>query len=641
MCGILGEINLREPIDRPSFLEMCSSLAHRGPDGQGQRFLNDDRVALGHRRLSIIDLTDAGAQPMSNEDGSCWIVFNGEIYNFKSLRMKLIEAGHIFKSHTDMEVVLHAYEEWGRSCLQYFRGMFAFGLWDQRRQSLWLARDRVGIKPLYYYWDGKRFIFASELKAIVKDKTIPRELDMNALSAYLAYGYVPFDLCIFKKFKKLPAGWQLFFNREEIKTEQYWDVKYSGSLRNEPEAIATLKDTLSEAVRSHLISDVPLGLFLSGGVDSSAIAAFMRQDQSFPIRTYTIGFDVSESDETPYAREVARFLNTEHHERVLSLNEARRVIPEFVRIYDEPFYDSSGLPTYLVSELARHQVTVALAGDGGDEVFAGYKWYDRFLSSYNTLSAHDGMRPLMVALSGLFGSINRRWRRLGRLTVWTERASKNPIEEYFVCMGLLPWSAQRALFTQVAVAQVSVDPLWLFRRFYQKNWPAITALQYLDLKTYLADDILTKVDRASMAHSLEVRPPLLDHLVIELAYKISSELLYKNSERKYLFKQTLQGMLPEETLSARKKGFSVPIVAWVEQGLREQARALLVEGALVKKGVFNTEVLSNYVKTEHAGKVWLLLSLEMWARQWLEDWDVSEWYSMSEHLKKDNDEPRL
>jgi asparagine synthase (glutamine-hydrolysing) len=641
MCGIVGEISLVEPINREIFVAMCAELAHRGPDGQGQLFLNEDKVALGHRRLSIIDLSDAGRQPMSNEDDSCWVVFNGEVYNFQPLRQELVDCGHIFKSRTDTEVILHAYEEWGRSCVQRFRGMFAFGLWDQKRQLLWLVRDRVGIKPLYYYWDGLRFIFASEVKAIVKDRTIPRQLDMNALSAYLAYGYVPFDLCIFRNFKKLPAGWQLTFTREEVKTEQYWDVQYSGSLRNEPEAIATLKAALSEAVRSHLISDVPLGLFLSGGVDSSAIAAFMQQDQSGPVRTFTIGFDVSQSDETPYAREVARYLKTEHHERVLSFSQARRLIPEFVRIYDEPFHDSSCLPTYLVSELARRQVTVALAGDGGDEVFAGYKWYDRFLSKYNPLSARDGLRPFMVALSGLLGSINRRWQRLGRLAVWTERASKDPREAYFVCMGLLPWSAQRALFTQAAAAQVDADPLWLFRRFYRKDWPAIIALQYLDLKTYLVDDILTKVDRASMAHSLEVRPPLLDHHVIELAYQISCELMYKNGERKYLFKESLRGLLPEETLSTRKKGFSVPIVAWFEQGLREQARALLVEGVLVKRGVFQAESLSDYVTTEHAGRIWLLLSLEMWARQWLEDWDVVEWYAVSErHLWEDSDESR-
>lgn len=630
MCGIVGEINLRGSVDRDIFVAMCTSLAHRGPDGQGQLFLNDDRVALGHRRLSIIDLSDAGAQPMSNEDGSCWIVFNGEIYNFQSLRQRLVERGHVFRSRTDTEVVLHAYEEWGRSCLQYFRGMFAFGLWDQRNQLLWLARDRVGIKPLYYYWDGLRFIFASELKAIVKDRTVPRQLDMNALSAYLAYGYVPFDLCIFRNFKKLPAGWQLTFTREEVRTEQFWDVQYSGSLGNEPMAVEALRAALSEAVHSHMISDVPLGLFLSGGVDSSAIAALMQQDQSIPIRTFTIGFDIPQFDETPYARTVAQHLKTAHHEQVLTLDKARALIPKFASIYDEPFCDSSGLPTYLVSEFARQQVKVALAGDGGDEIFAGYKWYDQFLSNYNPLSAREGLRPFTGKLAEIFGNVFARWKHLGRVADWLEHASKDPISVYFARMGFLPWPAQRALLTQAAAAQVSEDPLWLFRHFYHKDWPVITALQYLDLKTYLVDDILTKVDRASMAHGLEVRPPLLDHRLIELAFQVSSDLMYKNGERKYLFKQALRGSLPEETLSTRKKGFSIPIAAWFQQGLGEQARTLLTEGVLVKRGVIQSESLNDYVTTEHPGRVWLLLSLEMWARQWLEDWDVADWYEQSE-----------
>ena len=567
---------------------------------------------------------------MSNEDGSCWITFNGEIYNFQSLRKRLIESGHAFRSRTDTEVILHAYEEWGQSCLQHFRGMFAFGLWDQRRHSLWLVRDRVGIKPLYYYWDGKRFVFASELKAIVKDRTIPRRLDMNALSAYLAYGYVPLDRCIFENFKKLPAGCQLTFAEGKIRIEPYWDVQYSGVLRNESESVAALRAALDEAVRLRLVSDVPLGLFLSGGIDSSAVAAFMQRSQPEPIRTFTIGFEVPQFDERPYARTVAQHLGTAHHERILTFDRARELIPQFARIYDEPFFDCSGIPTYLVSEFARQQVKVVLGGDGGDEVLAGYGWYDQFLAGYEPLSALDSLRPFTRLLAGMVGSIHRGWGRLGRLAYWARRVSRDPVDVYFARMGFLSWPAQRSLLTQAAAAQVCEDPLWLFRRFYHKDWPAITALQYLDLKTYLVDDILTKVDRASMAHGLEVRVPLLDHQVIELAYQASSDLVYKNGERKYLFKQALRGLLPEETLSTRKKGFSVPIVDWFEQGLREQARTLLLEGSLVSRRIFHSESLSDYVTTEHPGRVWLLLSLEMWARQWLEGWDVADWYRQDE-----------
>jgi asparagine synthase (glutamine-hydrolysing) len=618
MCGILGQINLSSPINPHTFETMCATLAHRGPDAQVVKFFDAPPVALGHRRLSIIDLSDAARQPMSNEDGSLWLTLNGEIYNFAALRGELQKVGHRFKSNSDSEVVLHAYEEWGRGCLDRLRGIFAFGVLDRRESRLFLARDPIGVKPLYYYLDETSLVFASEIKAILADPSLPRALRLDALSDYLAYGYVPHDRSIFQNIYKLPAGHFLTYSDGKIQIQRYWHLDYSGEINDASEAIELLQAALEEAVQLQLVSDVPVGVFLSGGVDSSAVTALMSDHYPGNTDTFTIGFEGEEFDETPYARRISSYLNTNHHEQKLSYDAAREQIPLFPEIYDEPFYDSSGMPTYLVAQLARSRVKVVLGGDGGDEIFAGYQSYDRFIDQVGASVPHPITRAGARLLFPPLRRLRRTFPQFSPLAKSVRQRIREPLASHFRTVCFLDGAAQRRLLHPSAASQLSLDTLWLFRKFWREDYPRLSAVQYLDFHTYLVDDILTKVDRAGMAHGLEVRVPLLDQKLVELAFKISPDLHYAGGERKALFKKAVAGRLPEDILSTRKMGFSVPMEDWLAQGLGESAQHLLRDGSLVSRQIIDPQAVTKFLLSANFKFTWLLLELELWARHWLE-----------------------
>jgi asparagine synthase (glutamine-hydrolysing) len=615
MCGIAGQINNTGAVDQFQFGKTIAALTHRGPDAAGAQWLDEGRVALGHRRLSIIDLSDAGLQPMANEDGTIWVTFNGEIYNYQSLRKELLAYNHQFRSRTDTEVIIHAYEQWGIGCVNRFRGIFAFGLWDGRARKLWLVRDQLGVKPLYYFHDGERLIFASEVKAIVANPSVPRRINSQAVCDYLTYGYVPFDRCIYEKMWKLPPGHFVEYADNKITVKKYWDIACTGEITDRREALIELQNALRESVSLQKISDVPLGVLLSGGIDSSAVTALLSHDSVQPIDSFTIGFEDKNHDETEHAQRVADLCQTLHQQRCLTFEAARRLIPLFSDVYDEPFQDTSGLPTYLLSQFAREKVKVVLSGDGGDEVFAGYKRYDRLIaaagsrdaSSLEWIFGRAAARPLRMASRGLPSLLGL----AHRLT----QAANDPLSEYFLRIGFFNRQDRNSVLSKEYAS--SEDDLWLLRRFWQADCDYVTAMQYLDLKTYLPDQILTKVDRASMAHGLEVRVPLLDHKLVELSFRISPNLLYSGGERKHLFKQSLAEMLPYDVLSRRKKGFGMPLDKWFNFGLRAQALSVLRDGSLVGRGILRPDFEGTLLEGSQ-DKVWILYVLEMWCRRWLE-----------------------
>jgi asparagine synthase (glutamine-hydrolysing) len=589
MCGILGQIEWQRPVDPAAFARMLATLSARGPDGEGTRLLRDGRVALGHRRLAIVDLSEAAAQPMSNEDGSVWLTFNGEIYNFRELRKQLESRGHAFRSAGDSEVILHAYEEWGDDCVARLRGIFAFGLWDERRERLLLVRDRLGVKPLYYWAHAEGVVFASQPRAILAHPRFRREVDPSAFQHYLELRYVPHDLAIWAGMRKLPAAHLLALDRRGLRRQRYWELRYAPVVRSAADAARLVRGKLEEAVRMQLVSDVPLGLFLSGGIDSSTTAAVATRALERRLPSFTIGFEDAEADERPFARATSTFLGTEAHEEVLTLEAALELIPDFVALHDEPFFDHSSLPTLAVSRLARrHGVPVVLSGDGADELFAGYRWYE----------GEPARRPPA-------------WRRLaGR----GSRAERDLLADHLARVSPLAGAAAAELM-QGAPGPAALE---LFRRFDSATAPAVTRLQLVDLHTFLVDDVLLKVDHASMACGVEVRVPFLDHELVEAAFSIESRVLFAEGERKALLKRAAASWLPPEILTDRKKGFSPPLEAWMREGLHERAAALLTGGVLVARGLLRAEAVANVLAARRTSTSWLLFAAELWARHWLE-----------------------
>ena len=589
MCGILGQIESRQPVDAAAFARMLATLAARGPDGSGTRVLRQGRVALGHRRLAILDLSENAAQPMTNEDGSLWLTFNGEIYNFRELRKQLEAQGHRFRSATDSEVILHAYEEWGDDCVLRLRGIFAFGLWDDRRERLLLARDRLGVKPLYYWAHAEGLVFASQPRAILEHPRFRREVDTRALQHYLVYRYVPDDLAIWAGMNKLPAAHRLVLDRRGVRRDCYWEVRYAPVVRNAPEAARLVRDKLEEAVRMQLVSDVPVGVFLSGGIDSSTTAAIATRVLERRLPSFTMGFDDEGSDERAYARATSRFLGTLAHEDVLTGASAVALIPDFIALHDEPFFDHSSLPTLAVSRLARRSgVPVILSGDGADEIFAGYRWYEN--------------DPALRTPA---------WRRLLRRLHGT---TPDLLASHLAHVSPLgPYSASELL-----CEAPSLDPLRLLQRFDDPSAPRVTRMQLADLHTFLVDDVLLKVDHASMACGVEVRVPFLDHELVETAFSIESSVVFAQGERKALLKRAAASWLPPEILTDRKKGFGAPLDAWMRDGLRERASALLRDGVLVSRGLLRREAVASVLDSQLTPATWLLFSAELWARHWLE-----------------------
>ena len=628
MCGICGKVYFdREyAVTRQELLQMSCTLAHRGPDGEG--VWADGNVGLAHRRLAIIDLRAVAAQPMSNADGSVWITFNGEIYNFRDLRADLEARGHMFRTQSDTEVIIHAYEEYGRDCLERLRGMFAFAIWDARTRALFLARDRVGKKPLFYWVGRDRFLFGSEIKALLADRSVPIEPDPRALDHFLALALcalLPFTA--FQGIRKLPAAHWLEVRNGQIETGRYWKLRYTPKRQiTEQDAIAELRWRLAEAVRLRLVSDVPLGAFLSGGIDSSAVVAYMAQETAAPVRTFVVGFEESAFDERQFARMVAERYGTDHTELIVKAP-VTDILPRLVWHYDEPFGDSSAVPSYAIAALTRQYVTVVLNGDGGDENFAGY---DRYFM--HRLLCHGDKVPRQV-----WRTVAALTRRLPaglaphafykRLAKAAELLAQVPERRYVRWFGLCTPEERHHLYTAAFRATVGgSDPEALFVEVFgqsdAEDWT--DAALAADVQLYLADDLLVKMDRATMAHSLEARSPFLDHSLMEFVASLPAHFKLAGRNKKYLLKAALRGMLPDVVLDRPKMGFSAPIAHWFRNELREMAYDVLLSPTTVQRGYFRKQVMAQLLdehctgRQDHAETLWQLLVLELWHRTFID-----------------------
>lgn len=564
MCGICGLYQTDHPVDRASLQAMNHRQRHRGPDDEGYYLSPDHQLGFGFRRLAIIDLSPNGHQPMTNEDESLWIIFNGEVYNYPDLRRELVNAGHEFRSTSDTETVLHGYEEWGEDVVKRLSGMFAFAIWNQNDHTLFMARDRLGVKPLHYYWDGKKFAFASEIKSLLT-LNLNTDLDHSAIWDYFTYLYVPTPKTIYKHIRKLPPAHYAIFNGD-LKINEYWDVKNWGtSPLSKGDAADAVRDQLFKSTASHLIADVPVGVLLSGGLDSSAVtaAASNFQPPTSSIQSFSIGFDIPEHSELDYAQIIADTFHTTHRTRTVSRQDFSSALTQMIDLYDEPFADGSGLPTLAVSRLAAEHVKVVVAGDGGDETLAGYirylKWIhlkqrDIGTESFRNLFYEKILLKALAPLTGVpkvLGLISARDLDLH---------GKRGADRYAALIDPVKAFQKPKLLPDLAREFKDYDDYWYVRKFWRDDLDEVSAMQYVDIKTYLHDDILTKVDRASMAASLEVRVPLLDHAWVELAASLPAEWRFQKS----IFREALVGVLPESILNRSKKGFSAPLLNWQE-----------------------------------------------------------------------------
>lgn len=623
MCGIAGKLLFeeKEKVTHEEIQRMCNTLIHRGPDDQGMYIKG--RIGLGHRRLSIIDL-DSGKQPITNEDGTIWTVFNGEIYNYVELKEFLVGRGHTFSTETDTEVIVHLYEEQGDEFLASLRGMFAIALWDNRRQRLLLARDRIGKKPLFYsVIPDKALLFGSEIKAILQDPRVKSELDVEALDAYLTLLYVPAPLTMFNGIQKLLPGHLLVCENGKVIIREFWDLHYQPrTVLHEDELVEELESILRESVRIRLRSDVPIGAFLSGGVDSSSVVSIMSQLMTRPVVTCAVGFEEEEHNELCFAKNIADRFSCSHYEHLIQ-PDVGSLVPRLVGFFDEPFGDSSAVPTYYVSQMARQHASVVLSGDGGDEVFAGYSrhYLQRLECRLRRLLPGSPGRSVAAALATWLPEMK------GRATF--KKLSMMPDEAYAYKLShsLFNEEEKRGLYSDaLRAASVSFDATGSLRRYYNRcdaTDPLDKAL-YVDIKTYLPDDILVKVDRMSMAHSLEVRAPLLDHKLIEFTATLPSSLKLKGRTTKYLLKEVMRKYLPADILSRPKHGFTMPLGQWLKGPLREMVEDSLLGTIARQRGLFNgsfTKMLwSRHAsgQEDYSHQLWMLLMFELWHRQYLD-----------------------
>jgi asparagine synthase (glutamine-hydrolysing) len=628
MCGIAGIFDpRREPSGRTSedvLKRMTDAIAHRGPNADGHHL--EPHVALGHRRLSIIDVA-TGQQPLFNEDGSVVVVFNGEIYNFQELVAELEACGHHFHTKSDTEVIVHGWEQWGVACVERFRGMFAFALWDRKAKTFFMARDRMGVKPLYYgFAPDSRIVFGSEIKALLEYPSMSRDLDSLAIEDYLAYGYVPDPRSIYKSIRKLPPAhtflWKVGDNSPRI--APYWDVDFSKvSAVSEASAIEEMHHILNDAIQMRLISEVPLGAFLSGGVDSSAVVALMAKHSSAPVKTCSIAFDNPLFDESDYASQVARKFSTDHVSRQVTSDDFG-LIDTLVKAYDEPFADSSAIPTYRVCELARERVTVALSGDGGDETFAGYRRYKFQMAEerVRALFPDWARKSVFSTLAKIYPNLPNAPRPLRAKSTLTS-LSLDSVEGYANSVNFIRQQERYSLysksFTKELAGYNAISVLQEHRKNFSGTDP-LSLVQYLDYKTYLPGDINVKVDRVSMAHSLEVREPLMDHKLIEWAAKIPSSMKLRNGVGKYILKKGFESELPNEILYRQKMGFAVPISNWFRSSLKSRVQEMSTRGPLVDGGVFDQSAVKSIVDDHLDGKrdrsmaIWTLLMFDGFLR---------------------------
>ena len=638
MCGICGKLDFNgKRVDGDLLKRMCRSLSYRGPDDEGV-FISSP-IGLGHRRLSIIDLSSAGHQPMSNEDGTIRLVFNGEIYDFRKLRERIKSKGHTLKSHTDCETIIHLYEDEGIDCLKHLTGMFAFALWDGRQEKLWLARDRLGIKPLNYYRDGRRLIFASEIKAILCDPDVPREIDPEALDLYLTLNYIPAPWTIFKNIKKLMPGSYLLAEKGEISVETYWDVptgrEHEGAipvrdslLNNTDDCKHHIRTLLEDAVKRRLIADVPLGAFLSGGMDSSIIVALMARNSSRPVKTFSIGYkDLPSFDETGYAKEVADYYHTDHHEFKLGHREILEAFPAVLENLDEPFADSSAVPTFIVSRETKKHVAVALSGDGGDELFAGYRMYlgeywARYYSMIPAFLRNGIIAPLINALPD---ARDRPGLEMVRRIKKFVRGMNTAFPERFCgWREIFPLAVRQRLLRQPQGDNLYLN---LIREKVEKeagrfHGDTINLMLYMDVKGLLPGDMLTKVDRMSMANSLEVRVPFLDHTFVEYAFRLKGNTKLRGKRGKFILMETFKDLLPPSIHKRPKWGFEMPIGAWLRNELRFLIDEYLAEGPIKKQGFFNFEIVNDLITKHLNGRqdtswhLWNLIVFQHWYKKY-------------------------
>ena len=622
MCGITGIFDTQgqREMDRDLLRRMNQVQFHRGPDEGGEHF--EPGLAFGHRRLSIIDLS-SGQQPLANEDGSVLVVFNGEIYNFPTLVPELLSRGHTFRTHSDTEVIVHAWEEWGADCVQRFNGMFAFALWDRNRQALFMARDRLGKKPLYYtLTSDARLLFASELKSLLEERSLDRKLDRRAIEEYLAFGYVPDPRSILEGVSKLAPGHSLLWQRGQraVQPRKYWDVAFTPiAPRSEADLAAEVVERLREATRIRLMSEVPLGAFLSGGVDSSAVVAMMAGLSVEPVKTCSISFGVKEYDESEYAQRVATQFGTDHFVRRVDTDDFG-LLDKLAEVYDEPFADSSAIPTYRVCQLARTRVTVALSGDGGDEAFAGYRRYKWFMTEQRVRQwLPDAIRqPMFGALGRWYPKLDRA-PKIFRAKATLEAIARDSVDGYFHGVSVTPDRVRLPLYSREFLSSLDGYRAVEVMREHARHSPTrdpLSLVQYLDFKTYLPGDILVKVDRASMAHSLEVRAPILDYSYIDWISGLPAHLKLHGAEGKYIFKKSLEPMLPRDILYRPKMGFAVPLAAWLRGPLRERVRERLLGARADQGGIFDPARIRQVVEQhetgarDHSAVLWALLMLD-------------------------------
>ena len=635
MCGITGAVwtSAEKAIDAEQLARMTDILRHRGPDDSGT-YVSQHRadhaggrmpgVALGFRRLSIIDL-ECASQPLSNEDGTIWVVFNGEIYNFASLRHRLEGAGHVFKTQGDGETIVHLYEDIGVNCFTHLNGMFAIAIWDARQGQLVLGRDRLGQKPLVYRREADRLLFASELKSLLQVRGLPREIDPTAIDHYLTYQYVPHPLTIFRGIQKLPPGHYAVYRGENLEVVPYWNPDFNAVWSGtEEQAVEQFRSTMESSVQLRMQSDVPLGAFLSGGVDSSMIVAIMQKLASQPIRTFSIGFPVREYDETHYARQVAQHLQTDHREFQVT-PDGLEILPQLVWHYDEPFADSSAIPTWYVSQLTREHVTVSLTGDGGDELFVGYPRY-RAVALGNQL---DRLGPLRHFFAASFWqsipSSARQKSKIRQLKRFSEGLGLAPGRRYLDWISIFNQTRRAMLYTDDFTRQLSdQDPFQFFESALEKvaRRDPITAISLADLQTYLPCDLMTKVDIASMAHSLECRQPFLDVRVVELAASFPLKWKFRRGKGKRMMRRAFGHLLPDSIWARPKMGFGVPLDHWFRNELRDMTHDVLLGETARQRGLFRAENVSELIQQhedstfDHAYRLWALLFLELWMRQW-------------------------
>ncbi len=630
MCGITGVFQSRggDPIDRTVLQRMNDAQHHRGPD-EGSLHI-EPGLGFGHRRLSIIDIA-TGQQPLFNEDGSVVVVFNGEIYNYQSLIPELQALGHVFRTKSDTEVIVHAWEQWGEDCVKRFRGMFAFALWDRNQQTLFMARDRLGVKPMYYaVLDDGTLLFGSELKSLLayqsSGATLKRDIDPLALEEYFALGYVAEPRTIFRQARKLPPAHTLLVRRGQPvgEPQEYWDVRFTlNNPMSEREACEELMRRLHESVKLRMIAEVPLGAFLSGGVDSSAVVAVMAGLSGEPVNTCSIAFDDPKFNEAEFAQMVAQRYRTNHRVETVVADDFD-LIDTLAHLYDEPYADSSAIPTYRVCQLARKHVTVALSGDGGDETFGGYRRYRMHL-------LEERMRSTMPAnirrpLFGLLGSVYPKadWApRMFRAKTTFQGMARTPVQAYFHSMSIIREPMRSQLYSpklKSLLGGYSAQDVFERHAARADTDDPLALIQYIDTHTYLVGDINTKVDRASMAHSLEVREPLMDHELVEWVATLPSALKMQGANGKAFFKKAMEPQLPNDVLYRPKMGFAVPLARWFRGPLRQRVRRDLLEGHIAQSGLVNTDVMRKLVEQhesgalDHSGPLWSLMMFDAFLR---------------------------